>query len=153
MPEQLRRHGSDRFANRADDHLRYRDVERPLHHERRGAGGDRVDREVVSVRDRPGDAEEEAAGRDRAGVVRAVAHEGLRIAPDVRADHDGRHVGEAHQGEGHVHRSRAYTPHRGAQGAGSACGGSPTASLGSMPSRWIAYLATCWNSGAAATPP
>ena len=40
-----------------------------------------------------------------------------------------------------------------AQGAGSACGGRPTGSLGSMPRRWIAYLATCWNSGAAATPP
>ena len=119
----------------------------------RGAGGDRVGREVVAVRTAPGMQKKSEPGGDvaRSRTTRRDTRVGgrrARSAPTVGGD-----VGEPHLGEGRVHRARAYTPPAGLREPGSRCGGSATGALGSIPRRWIAYRATCWNSGAAATPP
>src|SRR5438445_11051525 len=89
---------------------------------------------------------------DGPGVVTS----GGERTPDVTAylcSDRGRRVAERDGGKGKLHRRRAYTPAGGAHGTGIACGGSGTAGAASIPSRWIAYRATSWNTGAAATPP
>ena len=55
-----------------DDELRHVELERPLDDQRHGAVRDRVGGELVPVRSRPGNAEEEAARPGRAGVVGEV---------------------------------------------------------------------------------
>ena len=98
------------------------------------------------------DAEEERIGLHRPGVVRGVGEQTPIVTPYLCSDR-GRRVAERDCGKGKLHRRRAYTPARGRHGTGIACGGSGTAGAASIPSRWIAYRATSWNTGAAATPP
>ena len=83
-------------------------VEPPLDDERRGAGVDRLRREVVSVDVRARDAEEQRAGRDLPGVERASVTRDRGVAADVGCRRRRRPVGERHEGEGGCHRLRAY---------------------------------------------
>jgi hypothetical protein len=73
--------GRHRRARVGDDELRHRQVERPLHDEGDRAPLHRLRREVVAVGALTGNGEEETARRDRARVVRKIAHLD-RMAPE-----------------------------------------------------------------------
>ena len=157
IAERHRRHRPHRPANRRHEHLGCVHVEPSLHDERGGAGVERQGRERVSVDVPPGDAEEEGAGHDLPRVEREVGDEDGGVASGRRSRNGGHQVRERHRGEGGCHRLRAYPRPRSRVGRGhdrpSTWGGGATGGAVGMPRRWIAYRATCWNSGAAATPP
>ena len=73
LVEERVRGDGHRGSRVVDDELRDGELERPLDDERDGAPSDGVGGEVVAVRTRPGDAEEERAGLDTPGGVREVA--------------------------------------------------------------------------------
>ena len=159
--EERGRHGPHRLADRGDADLRPRRASSHRSTTRAdGARGHRRGGEVVPV-----GARRRARRRTalRATTVRRVVGD---VATDVRRRRRGRsrrrerrdEVGErASGGKAGVNRLRAYPRPRSrcrrssggpARGAGARRGGA-----GAMPRRWIAYRATCWNSGAAAMPP
>ena len=157
IAERHRRHGSHRPAHRRDQRLWRIDVEPSVDDERGGSGVQRLGREHVSVGVPSRHAEEECARRDLARIERDVGEGDGGVASDRRSRNGGHQVRERHRGEGGCHRLRAYPRPRSRVGRGhgrpSTWGGGATGGAVGMPRRWIAYRATCWKSGAAATPP
>ena len=155
--EHHRRHRAHRPAHGRHQYLRGVQVEPPLHHEGDGPpleGGSRV---VVPVGDGPADAEEQGAGLDLAVVEGGVADEDAVALADLggvgrRGDRGERDRGEAASNGTELTRAPGSGRPAVISGPGRRAAARPDRP-GVMPSRWIEYCATCWNSGAAATPP